>query len=132
MSSADNTALFRRFIEEFDRPETVDELVAPDTQLPTLAPTAEPTPAGLNQLRQAFLAGFPDLQASIDEIIATGDWVAARITWSGTSTGELFGQAPTGKKVSIRELEIVRVQNGRIVDLRNAFDADALTAQLAS
>lgn len=132
MSSADNVAHFRRFIEEFDRPETVDELVAPDTELPTLEPTAEPTAAGLNQLRQAFLAGFPDLQATIDETIATGDWVAARITWTGTNTGELFGQPPTGKKVSIRELEIVRFRDGKIVDLRNAFDAEALTAQLSS
>lgn len=132
MSSADNVALFRRFIEEFDRPETVDELVAPDTELPTLEPTAEPTAAGLNQLRQAFLVGFPDLQPTIDEIIATGDWVAARITWTGINSGELFGQPPTGKKVSIRELEIVRIQHGRIVDLRNVFDAETLTAQLTS
>lgn len=132
MSSADNVALYRRFIEEFDRPEVVDELLAPGIELPTLEGNAEPTAAGLKQLRQAFVTGFPDLQATIDEIITSGDWVAGHITWSGTNTGELFGQPPTGKSVSIGEFEIVRFQNGQIVDLRNAFDGEALTAQLTS
>ncbi len=132
MNSADNIALYRRFIEEFNRPEVVDELLAPGLELPTLEGTVEPTAEGLKQLRQAFLAGFPDLQATIDEIIVTGDWVAGRITWSGTNTGELFGEAPTGKSVSIGEFEIVRFQDGKIVDLRNAFDGEALTAQLTS
>lgn len=132
MSSADNIALYRRFIEEFNRPETVDELLAPDIELPTLEPTAEPNANGLKQLRAAFLDGFPDLWPTIDQIIATGDWVASHNTWTGTNTGELFGQPPTGKKVSISELEIVRFHDGRIVDLRNVFDGDALTAQLTS
>lgn len=132
MSSADNITLYRRFIEEFDRAEVVDELLAPGIELPTLEGTVEPTAKGLKQLRQAFLAAFPDLQATIDEIIATGDWVAGHITWSGTNTGELFGQPATGKSVSIGEFEIVRFQDGRIVDLRNAFDTDALTAQLTN
>jgi predicted ester cyclase len=81
-------------------------------------------------LRQGFLTGFPDLRATIDEIFAAGDWVAAHLTWIGTNTGELFGEPPTGQSISITELEIVRFQDGRIVDLRNAFDSQTLTAQL--
>jgi predicted ester cyclase len=132
MAEHDNIALYRRFIEEVERPETVDELLAPGIELPTLEPNAEPTAAGLKQLRQAFLAGFPDLRATIDEIFTAGDWVAARLTWTGTNTGELFGQPPTGKPMSITELEIVRFQDGQIIDLRNAFDGETLAAQLSS
>jgi predicted ester cyclase len=130
MAEQDNIAVYRRFIEEVARPETVDELLAPGIELPSLEPNAEPTAAGLKQLRQGFLAGFPDLRATIDEIFAAGDWVAARLTWAGTNTGELFGQPPTGKPMSITELEIVRIQDGKIVDLRNAFDSQTLAAQL--
>jgi predicted ester cyclase len=130
MAEQDNIAAYRRFIEEVARPETVDELLAPGIELPSLEPTAEPTAAGLKQLRQGFLAGFPDLRATIDEIFAAGDWVAARLTWTGTNTGELFGQPATGKPISITELEIVRFQDGKIVDLRNAFDGQTLAAQL--
>jgi predicted ester cyclase len=131
MSEQDNIALFRRFIDEVGRPETVDELLAPGIELPTFAPNVEPTAAGLNQLRQGFLAGFPDLRATIDEIFANGDWVAARITWTGTNTGELFGQPATGKPISITELEIARFQHGQIVDLRNTYDSQTLTTQLS-
>ena len=132
MSSDANIALYRRFIEEVDRPETVDELLAAGIELPTLEPNAEPTAAGLKQLRRSFLTGFPDLRASFDEVFAAGDWVAARLTWTGTNTGELFGQPPTGRQMSITELEIVRFHNGQIVDLRNAFDGETLAAQLTS
>ena len=131
MAEHDNIALYRRFIEEVDRPDTVDELLAPGIELPTLEPNVEPTAAGLKELRRAFLAGFPDLQATIDEIFVADDWVAARLTWTGTNTGELFGQPPTGKPISITELEIVRFQDGRIIDLRNAFDGETLAAQLS-
>ena len=132
MAEHDNIALYRRFIEEVGRPETVDELLAPGIELPTLEPNAEPTAAGLKQLRESFLTGVPDLRATIDEIFAAGDWVAARLTWSGTNTGELFGQPPTGKPISITELEIVRFQDGQITDLRNAFDGERLAEQLSS
>ena len=130
MAEQDNIAAYRRFIEEVDRPETIDELLAPGIELPSLEPTAEPTAAGLKQLRQGFLLGFPDLRSTIDEIFAAGDWVAARLTWAGTNTGELFGQPPTGKAISITEIEIVRFQDGKIVDLRNAFDGQTMMAQL--
>jgi predicted ester cyclase len=132
MADQNNIALYRRFIEEVDRPETVDELLAPGIELPTLEPNAKPNAAGLKQLRQAFLAGFPDLRATIDEIFTAGDWVAARLTWTGTNTGELFGQPPTGKPMSITEIEIVRFEDGQIIDLRNAFDGETLAAQLRS
>jgi len=132
MAEQDNIALYRLFIEEVDRPETVDELLAPGIELPSLDPNAEPTAAGLKQLRHGFLTGFPDLRATIDEIFAAGDWIAARLTWAGTNTGELFGQPPTRKPMSITELEIVRSQHGKIVDLRNALDSQTLAAQLTS
>jgi hypothetical protein len=58
--------------------------------------------------------------------------VARRSTSAGTNTGELFGQPPTGKPMSITELEIVRFQDGKIIYLRNAFDSQTLAAQLTS
>lgn len=78
----------------------------------------------------AFRAGFPDLTATIDEVFASGEWVTARLTWRGTNTGELFGQPPTGKTVSAAEIEIVRCENGRIVELRQVIDMAGLMAQL--
>ena len=135
MAEAENIALYRRLIDEgvgIGRLETLDDVLAPDIELPTVAPAAEPTIAGMKQLNAAFRAGFPDLKATIDEVFANGDWVSARLTWTGTNTGELFGQPPTGKAISANEIEIVRCENGRIVELRQVIDLARLMAQLSS
>ena len=133
-SSKANIALYRRFIDDgvgIGRLDTIDEVLAPGIELPTLAGLADTSAAGLKLMNQGFRAAFPDLHARIDQIFAVGDWVAARVTWTGTNTGDFMGQPPTGKTVSITELEIVRCNGGRIVDLRQVADLDSLMAQLA-
>lgn len=129
---AQNIALYRRFADGVGtgRLDAIDEVLAADIQLPTIADLADPTPAGLKQVNQAFRASFPDLHGSIEQIFAFGDWVAARLTWTGTNAGEFMGKPPTGKTVSITEIEIVRCQDGRIVDLRQVADLASLMSQL--
>ena len=131
---ARNIALYRRFIEQgvgIGRLDTIDQVLAPDLPLPTLAGPADQTPGGLKQMNQAFRAAFPDLHGRIEQIFAVGDWVAARVIWTGTNTGDFLGQPATGKTVSITELEIVRCEDGRITDLRQVADLPSLLAQLA-
>jgi hypothetical protein len=130
---ARNTALYRRLIDDgvgIGRLDVIDEVLAPDIQLPTIAGLADPSPAGLKQANQGFRASFPDLHATIEQVFAFGDWVAARLTWTGTNTGEFMGRPPTGKTISVTEIEIVRCQDGQIVDLRQVIDLPSLMAQL--
>lgn len=112
--------------------EVLEELLAPDLSIPTLGPSFEPTVAGLRQFNEAARAGIPDLRAAIEEIFASGDWVAAKVTWSGTQTGEFLGLPASGNAFSVSEFEIVRVEDGRIVDLRSVIDVGDLMAQLVS
>jgi predicted ester cyclase len=125
-------ALYRRFADGVGtgRLDVIDEVLAPDIQLPTIADLADPTPAGLKQANEGFRAAFPDLHGTIEQIFAFGEWVAARVTWTGTNTGDFMGQPPTGRTVSITEIEIVRCHNGRIVDLRQVADLASLMSQL--
>jgi steroid delta-isomerase-like uncharacterized protein len=127
-----NIALCHRFAEGVGtgRLDAIDEVLAADIQLPTIADLADPTRAGLKQVNQAFRVSFPDLHGRIEQVFAFGEWVAARLTWTGTNTGEFMGKPPTGRTISITELEIVRCQNGRIVDLRQVADLASLMAQL--
>lgn len=130
---AQNIALYRRFIDDgvgIGRLDTIDEVLAPGIQLPTIADMADTTPAGLKQVNQGFRAAFPDLHARIEQVYAFGEWVAARLIWTGTNTGEFMGQPPTGKTVSVTEIEIVRCRDGRIVDLRQVADLVSLVSQL--
>jgi len=131
---AQNIALYRRFADGIvsGRLEVIAEVLAADIQLPTIADLAEPTPAGLTQVNEQVRASFPDMHGTIEQIFAFGDWVAARVTWTGTHTGEFMGNPPTGKAISFSELEIVRCLGGRIVDLRQVADVASLMAQLES
>ena len=129
---AQSLALYRRFADGLctGHLDVISELLAPDIQLPSIADLADPTPAGLKQANEGFRAGFPDLRVTIEQIFAFGEWVAARVRWEGTNTGEFMGRPPTGKTVSMTEIEIVRCRNGRIVDLRQVADVASLMSQL--
>ena len=75
--------------------------------------------AGRGGEREAFLAlqrAFPDARHAIDDLIAEGDRVVARISARGTHTGELFGLPPTGKVVASTTVAIYRIEGGRIAE----------------
>jgi len=130
---AQNIALYRRFADGVGagRLDVIDEVLAADIQLPTIADWAvDPTRAGLMQANQGLRLTFPDLHGTIEQVFAFGEWVAARLTWTGTHTGEFMGQPPSGKTFTITEIEIVRCQDGQIVDLRQFADLASLMAQL--
>jgi len=74
---------------------------------------------GLEQHRQSlamFFKGFPDSHWTIEDIIAERDKVWARVTYTGTHTGEYLGFAPTGKKISYKSVTIKRIVNGKMVE----------------
>lgn len=125
--------MYRRLIEGLSdgRLEVLDELIDPVVTVPTAPPPFEPSLAGLREANAANRAAFPDLRAEIVEVFASGEWVAARITWTGTNDGELMGNPPTRKRVAISEIEIVRIVDGRIVDLRQVADVQSLLTQLS-
>lgn len=79
------------------------------------------------QFELAFFKGFPDWIENIEDIIAEGDKVWVRFTATGIHKGEWLGLAPTGKKVTIKEVQIWRIVDGKVVskdsigDLLDAF-----------
>jgi predicted ester cyclase len=64
----------------------------------------------------AGVQAFPDRKFNIESIIAEGDTVILRWSLSGTHKGTLFGRKATGKQVKVFGTEIVRIQNGKIVE----------------
>ena len=49
-------------------------------------------------------------------LLMEGDRVVARLTYTGTHTGELFGFAPTGRRVSYIGVALFRVALGQIAE----------------
>jgi steroid delta-isomerase-like uncharacterized protein len=57
---------------------------------------------------------FPDWHNRVDEILASGDRVAARMTWSGTHRGPLEGVEPTGAQVEYAGAAFFQLRKGSI------------------
>lgn len=64
----------------------------------------------------AFVNAFPDSHITIDDMIAEGDSVVTKKTMTGTHTGEFNGIAPTGARVEIQYVDILRLRDGQITE----------------
>jgi len=113
----DNLAFVRNMEEDlFNRRDiaAVDRCVSPAY---TLRTAEEGAPSGREAVKAyiaAYLDGFPDLHISIDQLLAVGDKVVGVFTFTGTHNGNLFGIAPTGRTISVRQIAANRGRLGMI------------------
>lgn len=56
--------------------------------------------------------------------------VATRFVDEGTHLGELFGIAPTGRRIRVVGINIERIVDGRIVEIWHVEDIAGLMAQI--
>jgi len=129
----DNKAIVRRFIDEIfvrGRKEAVDELLADDFVDHTPFPGVPPTRDGVKMLFGYLRSAFPDLHVRIHEQIADDDRVVFRVTGRGTHRGEFMGRAPTGARVEVAGIDIVRLEGERIAEHWAVFDQFGLLQQL--
>jgi predicted ester cyclase len=81
-------------------------------------------------LTGALHNAFPDFKAMIDDIVAEGDKVVVRQTWSGTHKGDWMGVPPTGKGVSFGVIDIIRFDGGKVVEHWGQIDSMGMMVQL--
>ena len=79
---------------------------------------------------QQFLTAFPDVHVFIDDLIAEGDKVVARIHATATNTGPFGGNPPTGNKVEIHSIRIFRIAEKKIIETWAMQDRLGLMEQL--
>jgi steroid delta-isomerase-like uncharacterized protein len=77
-----------------------------------------------------YRTAFPDLSVIIEEQIAEDDRVATRFRVSGTNLGEIGGMDPTGNRVSVQVINIVRIDDGRIAEVWSETDSFEVLQQL--
>ena len=79
-------------------------------------------------------AAFPDIDYTIEELLADGDSVAARWTIRATHQGELAGPTmtipPTGKRLELEGMNIFRFSEGKIVESGGFWDGLSMMQQL--
>ncbi len=132
-STEANKALVRRYYEEmWNRWDlsAAAELLSPDVRFRgSLGDEAEGVRAFRRYARKVWLA-FPDFHNEIEELIAEGDTVVARLTYTGTHRGELWGIGATGRRVEYEGVATFRIAGGRIAEVAVIADTLALLKQL--
>jgi C-1 hydroxylase len=120
MSLEDNKAIVRRFIEAYNKRnlDLIDHFVAADY----IDHTNEVDREGLKQLFNIGLTAFPDWHETIEDIVAEGDKVWVRITYTGTHKGEFMGLPPTSKKITSKGVDIYRIVDGKLAEYWNVTD----------
>ncbi len=112
-------------------PAVVDEFFAVDFVSHNNPPGFPEGVEGVKRFFATFCDAFPDVSVEIDELVVDGDRVAVATTFTGTHEGELMGVAPTGRRVSVTGIDIVREAGGKIVEHRGLTDIVGLMRQLA-
>jgi steroid delta-isomerase-like uncharacterized protein len=120
MSDEDrNKALLRRFYEELWSQgdlEAIPELVAENFVDHHPLPGAPPGREGLAALVTTWRTAFPDMREMVEDLIAEGDKVVGRFTMRGTHSGQFMGVPPTGQRVKMSGIDIVRIAGGKIAE----------------
>jgi predicted ester cyclase len=100
---------------DFDRTEEIVDASAPDNELLPNDPPAKLIDTFKETFSEARKA-FPDMHVTVEDLVAEGDRVAARVTMRGTHQGVFQGLAPTGKRVEVRAMDLCRITDGKIVE----------------
>jgi len=136
MSLEENKALVRRFSEEVWGKGNVDvvyDIFEADYVRHDLRPgNPLPGPEGQKRIALDFRAAFPDVQMSVDLVVAEGDMVVMRWTAEGTHTGAWGKIPPTGKRAAFSGVNIFRIRDGKVVELWNHRDDLGLIQQLGA
>jgi steroid delta-isomerase-like uncharacterized protein len=135
LDSETNRLIVRRLIHDaLDRGDFTgtDEFIAPDARFFTSHARPEPYigPEGFREFISGVRAGIPDMRLNVHSIIAEGELVVVHWTLSGTHTGTLHGVPPTGLTVAVEALELMRVQDGMLVEIVLKLDGVDFMRQL--
>ena len=118
MSTEENKEIVRRYQEAYNTSNyaVLDEVVAADVLTPNMISTMPRGLEGAKLVHQKTLTGMPDYHTAIEDLIAEGDKVVARVRITGTHTGDFYGIPPTGRHIDLSGIYIVRIADGKIVE----------------
>ena len=97
---------------------------------PALAVEIFAQPEGVERFVSQFLPSFPDLQHTVEEMIADGERVAVRFSAKGTHTGAWMNFSPTGKSIHYTGVTWAHIVDGKIIEHHTWWDKAGLIAQI--
>lgn len=144
MTRVENKGVVREYFEAMERGDmeaAASHWAADAVNHGAGRPGQEPPrgPDGLRMVFGSIQAAFPDRRWTVEEIVADGDTVVARLTVSGTYgqippipvEGAMFmATAPAGARYSVQHVHIFRLRDGKIIEHRALRDDLGLLTQL--
>ena len=86
--------------------------------------------ASVMQMVESWRSAFSGLRFTIEDVVASGDRAAARLTFTGTHSAETWGIEPTGRTVNVTMMAFFRFEDGRIAEIWEDYDEQGLRQQL--
>ena len=123
------------FIEEVlnqGRLERADELVLDGFVELDPLPGQTPGREGLKEVIRQMRISFPDMQWTVEEMIAEGEKVSTRFVWTGTQQGAFLGIPATGRHITVKGVVIDRLVRGKMADSRILMDTLGMMQQLGA
>lgn len=133
MSAEQNKAKIRYYFEEVwnkGNLDAVDEVVAANLVDHNVPPGLPPGSEGYKVFVGLFRTAFPDMNITVEDLLADGDKVIARFTSRGTHQGDLMGIPPTGKSITVTGISIDRFEGEKYVESWMEFDQLSMMQQL--
>ena len=137
MSSEENKKLVLEHYESFlhkQDAEAVRKQLAPDFRDHEMPPETPPGPEPALEFRAMLHTAFPDLRIKIEDIVAEGDLVAVRATWTGTHRGVMptMPFPASNRAFAFTGMVFWRIRDGRIVERWATIDRLGLQQQLTA
>jgi len=134
MSLEENKAIVRKVTEAENNRDLVviEKLISPTYFNQSLQLHG---PEGYKQFLTMLFKAFPNWHETIEDLIAEGDKVCIRLRIdTGKHTGEfnLLGikVSPTGKKSTVKSIQIWRIVDGKVVEQESVADELVLLKQM--
>lgn len=132
-TEAENKELATRYTEDHrSDPDVNSTMLADEVQRHRVLGDQIYTAAEAVAVDRAFATAFPDLQVTVDEIVAEGDLVAVAWTAEGTQEGEFYGIPASGRTAQWEGQDLLRFACGKIAEVWIAADALGLYMQLGA
>ena len=115
MSSPDYKQLLEELFEKGNL-GAADELIHPNFVNHEAPPDNPQGPEGLKETIGWLRSLWGPMRFEIEDEIAEGDKVVARVIMHGRHVGEFLGQAPTGKEFATKQIHVWRIEDGKAIE----------------
>jgi len=124
----------RRFVEAFNQkdPERLSREFSDDYVLDFPGGPRGKGIEGIKQATTGFIAAFPDLTFTVEDLVSSGGWVVWRWNMTGTHRGNLGPFQASGKPVHLSGISLICVRGGKIVEDRVRADMVGLLMQIGA